>query len=104
MHRTDINIAAEFESAPRTSSYSTLAETFRIVETDGWNIARLNWLLHFNLLKPTDRQPISLFGSVDEQVFCFLKDEQRYSYTCTCSRPDCVERERVYTTTELDLL
>jgi hypothetical protein len=80
-----------------------LIETFRIVETEGWDAARLAWLLHFNVLKSIDQQPINLFGSPDAQVFSFIKDEQRYSYTCTCTRPDCKENERIFTSTELQI-
>ncbi len=103
IYRTDINIAVEFESAPNSSSYSTLVKIFRIVETEGWDAARIAWLLHFNLLKSTDRQPISLFGSPDAQVFSFVKDEQRFSYTCSCTRPDCIQKERIFTSTELEI-
>ncbi len=74
MYRTDINIAGEFDEAPSTSSYSILVRIFRLVEKEGWDAACISWLLHFHLLKTTDRHPKSLFGSVDEQVFCFIKN------------------------------
>jgi hypothetical protein len=90
--------------APATSPYSTLVKVFSIVEKEGWDAARISWLLNFNILKSTDRQPKSLFGSVDNQVFCFIKDAQRYTRKITCSRLDCTERERNYLNTELDIL
>ncbi len=104
MYRTDSEIADEFNCAPETSPYSTLVKTFELVEKKGWDIARLNWLLSFNIVKPTDPQTISLFGSVDEQVFCFIKNLQRHSYETVCSRVDCTEKVINRTTTELNIL
>jgi len=104
IYRTDVQIAAEFDSAPSSSPYSTLVEVFRTVETDGWDAARIRWILYLNILRPTDKQPISLFGSVDERVFSFIKDAQLYSRQTTCERVDCPRRQRNFTSTELDLL
>jgi hypothetical protein len=101
LYRTDIEVADELDHAPKTSPYSTLVKVFQLVEKEGWDTARISWLLNFNLLKPTDRQPKSLFGSVDEQVFCFIKNQQRHSNKITCSRPDCKQRVRNYSTPEL---
>ncbi|CAF5028058.1 unnamed protein product, partial [Rotaria sp. Silwood1] len=88
-------------NAPETSSYSTLVKIFHLVEKEGWDAARISWLLNFHLLKPTDQQPKSLFGSADEQVFCFIKDNQRHSNTITCTNLQCTDKERNYSTTEL---
>jgi hypothetical protein len=104
IYRTDINIAAEFDNAPEKSPYSTLVKTFRLAETKGWDAARISWLLTFHLLKPTDQQPKSLFGSLDEQVFCFLKDYQRHSNTITCTNLHCTDKERNYISTDLRFL
>ena len=54
VYKTDIHVASEFDNAPSTSSYSTLAKAFQMVETDGWDTARLFWSMHFNILKQTD--------------------------------------------------
>ncbi len=104
IYRTDINIAVEFDSASEASPYSMLVKTFRLAENKGWDAARINWLLNFHLLKTTDRQHKSLFGSVDEQVFCFLKDYQRHSNTITCTNVHCTEKERNFSSTELRFL
>jgi hypothetical protein len=103
LYRTDINIADEFDNASDTSPYSTLVKIFHIVEKEGWDAARISWLLTHRILKTSDRKK-SLFGSIDEQVFCFLKQAQRHSVKIECSRLQCKEKQRNYTTTELDLL
>ncbi|CAF4161376.1 unnamed protein product, partial [Rotaria sordida] len=55
------------------------------------------------LFKATDQKPKDLFGSVDELVFSFLKNQQRHSNEILCSRPDCPKKERKCTSTELDI-
>jgi hypothetical protein len=91
------------DDAPETSPYSTLVKTFRIAENEGWDAARISWLLKFNLLKTSDRTKC-LFGSVDEQVFCFLKDQQLHSSTITCTNLDCTKKERNLLSTDIRLL
>ncbi|CAF3432704.1 unnamed protein product [Rotaria socialis] len=103
LYKTDVSLAGELDDAPQSSPYSKLVETFKIVEKEGWDTARIYWLLTFNILKRSDRRLKSLFGSVDEQVFCFLKNEQRHSNKIICTRPDCKEKERFYSTTELSI-
>jgi hypothetical protein len=103
IYRTDVNIAEEFHSAPETSGYSTLVNVFRTVEKEGWNAARLSWL-HTNGILESFARKESLFGSIDEQVFRFLKREQLYSQQIVCSRVQCKKRKRNNTTTELHYL
>ncbi len=103
IYRTDINISEEMKNAPETSPYSRLVRTFRIVENEGWDAARISWLLTHRILKTSDREK-SLFDSVDEQVFSFSKCAQRHSRSIEYSRLLCKERKRNYTTTEIDIL
>jgi hypothetical protein len=104
LYRTDLDIAHEFDKAPVASPYAMLAETFDIVEKSSWNIARIHWLPKHGLLKTTDRQPKSSFGTVDESVFCFIKKQQCYTETIICMRPDYTQRERNYSSAELNIL
>ena len=104
IYKTDVAIAAELDYAPSTSAYSTLVQIFGIVDTEGWDAARISWALQFHILRSTDKQPKSLFGSVDERVFRFIKDAQRHSKQITCERADCPRRQRNCTSTELDIL
>ncbi|CAF1533686.1 unnamed protein product [Adineta ricciae] len=102
IYRVNDFVCEEMNDALGTSPYATLVKTFRIVDKDGWDAARISWLLHFNLLKTSDRTK-SLFGSVDEIVFCFLKNTQRHSTTITCTNPHCTQRKRVISSTEIGL-
>jgi hypothetical protein len=104
LYRTDADVADESINPRSTSPYTTLVKVFQIVEEEGWDAARISWLLNYNLLKPIDRQPTNLFGALDEQVFRFMKSKQRYTDTTTCSRPDRINKERKFSSTELDLL
>ena len=61
-------------------------------------------LSKFNIIKPSDPKEISLFDYEDEQVFSAIKSEQRHSYTVVCTRPDCIEKERDFTTEGLSIL
>jgi hypothetical protein len=104
LYRTDVKIAHKFNTAVEPSPYSTLVKTFDIVEENGWDAARIYWLRAFNVIKISDPQTISLFDYADEQVFSFLKSEQRHSYKTVCARPDCKGKERDFTATELNIL
>ncbi|CAF0970624.1 unnamed protein product [Didymodactylos carnosus] len=103
LYRTDLNIAEELINASEKSPYGALYKTFHLVETQGWDAARINWLLTHNRLKTSDRQTKSMFGSLDEDVFCFIKGQQRHSSTIICSRPECKGRKRTVTSTELPM-
>lgn len=100
----DETISSELKEAPELSPYTTLINTFNIAEKEGWDVARIYWLMECKILKTTDRLPKNMFGSVDELVFSFLKSQQRHSNEIICSRPDCPKKERKYASTELDIL
>ena len=80
-----------------------LVKVFRIAETEGWDAARLSWLHTNGILEKFARKE-SLFGSIDDQVFRFLKREQHYYQRAECSRVQCKKRKRNFTTSELHLL
>lgn len=103
IYKTDLDLADIFDNAPASSAYSTLAEVFRIVETEGWDTARLTWLHVNGLLKMFARQE-NLFGSLDTYVFRFIKEEQRYSYETDCSRLQCKVKNDQSSSTELVIL
>ena len=104
IYMTDEIISSEFKEAAESSPYATLVKTFNIVEKEGWDAARIYWLLKFEILKKSNQKFNDLFGSVDELVFSFVKKQQRHSNEIICSRPDCTKRERKVTSTELDIL
>ncbi|CAF2901831.1 unnamed protein product [Rotaria sp. Silwood2] len=102
IYKIDINIAGELNDAPETSAYSTLVKTFRTVEKEGWDAARLSWLHEHGILQHVAEKK-SLFGSADKQVFRFLTCEQQHSSQIECSRVQCKKRRRNRTNTELCL-
>ncbi|CAF2096636.1 unnamed protein product [Rotaria magnacalcarata] len=101
IYQTDTDIEGEIDESPRSSQYSILAQTFKLANREGWDAARIYWLLNHNILKRTDRKEKSLFGAVDEQVFSFLREQQKYTGRITCSRSDCIKRVRQVSSTEL---
>lgn len=103
LYKIDFDLAGELEEAPQSTPYSILFKTFKLVEEKGWDSARLFWLLKFNILKRSDRQLKSLFGSIHEEVFTFLKYQQQYSSKIICSRPDCKQKERSFSTNEITI-
>ncbi|CAF2080423.1 unnamed protein product [Rotaria magnacalcarata] len=100
---TDEIISSELKEAAESSPYATLIKTFNIVEKEGWDVARIYWLLKCNILKTTGRLMRDLFGSVDELVSSFLKSRQRHSNEIIYSRPDCTKKERKCTSTDLTI-
>ncbi|CAF1401383.1 unnamed protein product [Rotaria magnacalcarata] len=100
---TDEIISSELKEAADSSPYATLTKTFNIVEKEGWDAARIYWLLKCNILKTAGRLTRDLFGSVDELAFSFLKSRQRHSNEIICLRSDCPKKERKCTSTELDI-
>ena len=102
IYKIDLDLADAFENAPLTSSYRTLLKVFQIVENEGWDIARLTWL-HMNGILDKYAQNADLFGSVDSQVFRFIKEQQRYSYQTECFRHECKLKNRHSSSTELTI-
>jgi hypothetical protein len=103
IYKTDLDLADIFDDAPASSEYSTLAEVFGIAETESWDIARLTWLHRNGILEKFARKK-NLFGSLDTQVFQFIKEKQRYSYETECSRLQCKVKNRHSSSTELVIL
>ena len=103
LYRMDINIEEAMSQAPQGSPYALLAKTFRYVEADGWDSARIFWMLSNGTLKTTDRKTKDIFGSLDTNVFRFIKQTQRYLRTATCARANCSERERLIINTEVSV-
>ncbi|CAF3100169.1 unnamed protein product, partial [Rotaria sp. Silwood2] len=76
----------------------------QILESDGWDEARLHWLTTHNLL--THRQTIehNAYGSVDGNSLRFIKNPaQLYRTNYICSRQNCPTRERISTSADLSL-
>ncbi|CAF2901918.1 unnamed protein product [Rotaria sp. Silwood2] len=84
--------------------FLSLRKTLLLVESDGWDEARLHWLTTHNLL--THRQTIehNAYGSVDGNSLRFIKNPaQLYRTNYICSRQNCPTRERISTSADLSL-
>ena len=101
LYKTDEEVAEAIDVDDPKSPYSILRQTFQYVDTDGWDVARIYWLLTNKILKPSDRNMKNLFGSMDENVFRFVKEKQRYARTVLCTREECRRKKRIIENTEL---
>lgn len=101
LYRTDVTFTQDILDAPGDSPCVLLRKTFDLVETEGWDIARIFWLLTNNRIKKSGRKIKNIFGSLDENVFRTIKRQQRYSFTKVCSRPECKQKKRTTINTEL---
>jgi len=54
VYGTDADVADEFINPRSTSPYTTLVKVFQIVEEEGWDAARISWLLTHHILKTSD--------------------------------------------------
>jgi hypothetical protein len=81
--------------------YTILSRTLRLVDQDGWDVARICWLLENKILKSSDHKVKDLFGSMDRNVFRLIKARQQYSRRRVCTRANCPRREHTLINTEL---
>lgn len=83
-----------FES-DRLPVYTTMRRTFQLVETDGWDSARLFWLLTHGLLKnKTQNGEYDLENTITEIVFRFVQSIQIFTITSMCSCAACPKQYR----------
>ncbi len=74
-----------------------LHKTFELVESKGWNIARIYWIsthtTHPNRNAPTQHH--DLFTTADNNVWQYVRELQKYAINSTCQSPDCSKPIRV---------
>ncbi|CAF0763660.1 unnamed protein product [Didymodactylos carnosus] len=86
--------------------YSNLRKTFQLVGSDGWDIARLYWLnIHkrLNSSVVNSNNQYNLFGTVDENVFGYVRTMQEYENSSNCLCEDCPRRTRTLISTDIAL-
>ncbi|CAF1459793.1 unnamed protein product [Adineta steineri] len=94
------NIILNSENEP----FLSLRKTFALVESDGWDEARLYWLTTHNILIHQKSNKYNIYGSIDANVSCFIKNPvQLYKNMSVCSRQDCPKRERLATSSDLTI-
>jgi hypothetical protein len=85
------NIILNSESEP----FLSLRKTFELVESDGWDEARLYWLITHSLLGHQQSNIHNAYGSVDGNTLrCIKNPIQLYKSKSVCARQDCSTRER----------
>jgi hypothetical protein len=94
MFRTESNIQNIIFNSEK-EPFLSLRKTFAYVESDGWDEARLYWLINQNLLTHQQSNVHDVYGSVDAHGLRFIKNPlQLYKTKTVCSRQDCPTRER----------
>ncbi len=88
-----------------TSCHSALRKLFKLVDNDGWNIARLYWLLSNNLLKTiNDDGVFDVEHTLYENVLQFVRPMQMYNIKSKCSCSVCPKRIRESKSIDISLL
>jgi len=92
------------------SIYSILNKTMQLVDTNGWDIARLYWLktnnrllANTNAASSTTTYRQDLFGMVDDNAYRYLRAMQTYIYSTECTATDCPKRKQSRTGAEIAL-
>ncbi|CAF4043759.1 unnamed protein product [Rotaria sp. Silwood2] len=82
--------------------FSSLRETFVLVESDGWDQARLHWLTTHGLLNHEGANTNDIYGSLDTNAIRFIKNPlQLHQAKGFCARHTCPQRERTIKTTDI---
>ena len=85
-------------------AYTFLRHTFELIETNGWTVARLYWVIEKQLLKNKDSNgQYDLKDTMDTVVFQFIKSMQSFPFKSKCSCSACPRRMREYTSTHIML-
>jgi hypothetical protein len=94
MFRTKLNIQNIILNS-ENEPFLSLRKTFALVESGGWDEARLHWLTTHGLLDHQQSNEYNLYGSVDRNtVRCIKNPVQLHKSKSVCSRQDCPTRER----------
>ncbi|CAF1538415.1 unnamed protein product, partial [Didymodactylos carnosus] len=84
--------------------YAFLHRTFQLVESNGWNSARLYWLTGKKLLKEKTKDgKYDLKSTMDEVVFKFVKPMQTFPIQSKCTCTACPKPLREHTSMEISL-
>jgi hypothetical protein len=78
-----------------THYHTSLRKLFKLVESDGWNIARLHWLVSNNLLNEMNfDDEFDVRDTLFENVLQFVRPMQMYNIKSECSCMMCPKRIR----------
>jgi hypothetical protein len=91
------------------NALTTLRQTFQCVESDGWTIARLDWLVRHDLLtnhlltKTAKDGQYDIKDTLNAIVFRFVQPMQEYTITSKCSTNACPKQIRKNTSVDIAL-
>ena len=90
--------------------YHIINETMELVDTDGWDVARLYWLTSTHRLSgnahrthSTASKSYNIFGTIDENVYQYLRAMQMNVYSTEFTAVDCSKRQQSKKCAELTL-
>ena len=84
--------------------FLSLRKTFSFVDSDGWDEARLFWLISNGILGHQSYNDHNAYGSVDGNFLRFIKNPaQLHQHRSICSRWDCPTRERTIKSADIGL-
>ena len=86
------------------NAFTVLRRTFQLVESDGWTVARLYWLLEHGILKDTNAaHEYDIENTLTEIVFRFVQPMQEYPIRSKCSCAACPKRVRQTNSVDITL-
>jgi hypothetical protein len=84
--------------------FLSLRKTLSLVESVGWDEARLYWLISNGILDNQSHNDPNAYGSVDRNFLRFIKNPaQLHQHRSICSRLDCPIRERTIKSADIGL-
>ena len=84
--------------------FLSLRKTLSLAESDGWNEARLYWLISNGILDHQSHSDHNAYGSVDGNFLRFVKNPaQLHQNRIIYSREDCPTHERTIRSADIDL-
>ena len=84
--------------------FLSLRKTLSLAEADGWNEARLYWLISNGILDHQSHNDHTAYGSVDGNFLRFVKNPAHlHQNRSICSRQDCPTHERTISSADSGL-
>jgi hypothetical protein len=90
---------------PSVKVCEQLRKTFDLVDTNGWDIARLYWIsIHSTHPDRNDcNQYHNLFTTADNNVFQFVRELQKFVIKSTCISKDCPRSVQVRNSVDISI-
>jgi hypothetical protein len=87
-----------------TPCHTALRKVFELVDSDGWDIARLHWLISHNLLNKMTRDGVfDIEDTIYENALQFVRPMQMYNIKSECSCVMCPKRFQLNKSIDISL-